>query len=58
MNFNPNSSGEKVGMNVELSMNSQKGHASTPPNYTIFGQHSKAVFFYERLLKCPAGGSG
>ncbi len=40
--------GEKVGMNVELSMGSQGGHASTPPPHTILGQLSKAVVEIEK----------
>lgn len=40
--------GEKVGMNVELSMDSQGGHASTPPPHTILGQLSKAVVAIEK----------
>lgn len=35
--------GEKVTVNVELSMNSTGGHASTPPPHTIIGHLSKAV---------------
>ena len=40
--------GEKVGMNVELTMESGGGHASTPPEHTILGQLSKAVVEIER----------
>lgn len=40
--------GEKVGMNVELTMKSQGGHASTPPQHTILGQLSQAVVNIEK----------
>lgn len=40
--------GEKVGMNVELIMKSEGGHASTPPPHTILGQLSKAVVEIEK----------
>ena len=40
--------GEKVGMNVELTMKSEGGHASTPPPHTILGQLSKAVVEIEK----------
>lgn len=40
--------GEKVGMNVELAMKSEGGHASTPPPHTILGQLSKAVVEIEK----------
>ncbi len=35
--------GEKGGLNIDISMDSQGGHTSTPPPYTIIGQLSKAV---------------
>ncbi len=35
--------GEKVGVNLELSMKSEGGHASTPPQHTILGKLSQAV---------------
>lgn len=40
--------GEKVGMNVELCMDSQGGHSSTPPAHTILGYLSKAVVEIEK----------
>lgn len=40
--------GEKVGMNVELIMKSEGGHASTPPPHTILGQLSKSVVEIEK----------
>lgn len=40
--------GEKVGMNVELIMKSEGGHASTPPPHTILGQLSEAVVKIEK----------
>lgn len=40
--------GEKVGMNVELTMKSEGGHASTPPPHTILGQLSEAVVAIEK----------
>lgn len=40
--------GEKVGMNVELTMKSEGGHASTPPQHTILGQLSAAVVSIEK----------
>ncbi len=38
---------EKVGMNVELTMESEGGHASTPPAHTILGKLSAAVVAIE-----------
>lgn len=40
--------GEKVGMNVELTMESQGGHSSMPPAHTILGELSKAVVAVEK----------
>ncbi len=40
--------GEKCGMNVELSIKSDGGHASTPPKHTILGQLSEAVVQIEK----------
>lgn len=40
--------GEKVGMNVELIMESQGGHASMPPAHTIIGELSRAVVAIEK----------
>ncbi len=35
--------GEKGGLNVELSIESQGGHSSTPPSHTIVGEMAKAI---------------
>ncbi len=35
--------GEKGGLNVELSIESQAGHSSTPPTHTIVGEVAKAI---------------
>lgn len=35
--------GEKGGVNLKFSMNSEGGHASTPPVHTVLGQLSQAV---------------
>ncbi|MDF2589950.1 MAG: dapE 2 [Anaerocolumna sp.] len=49
--------GEKGGVNIELSMDSQGGHASTPPTHTIAGTLAKAVVdiethpFHSQLTK-------
>ncbi|MBQ8597058.1 MAG: M20/M25/M40 family metallo-hydrolase [Lachnospiraceae bacterium] len=40
--------GEKVGLDIELSLKSQGGHASTPPAHTILGQLSGAVVAIEK----------
>ncbi len=40
--------GEKRGMNVELSIKSEGGHASTPPKHTILGQLSEAIVKIEK----------
>ncbi len=40
--------GEKGSVNVELSMNSKGGHASTPPTHTIVGELAKAVVRIEK----------
>lgn len=45
--------GEKVGVNVELTMDSEGGHASTPPVHTILGQLSQAVVNIERKPFAP-----
>lgn len=40
--------GEKVGLDLELTMKSQGGHASTPPAHTILGQLSQAIVNIEK----------
>ena len=40
--------GEKPGMNVELTIKSDGGHASTPPQHTILGQMSRAIVEIEK----------
>lgn len=35
--------GEKGGLNIDISMDSQGGHTSTPPTHTIIGQLGEAV---------------
>ena len=40
--------GEKVGLDLELTIKSQGGHASTPPNHTILGQLSQAIVEIEK----------
>jgi carboxypeptidase PM20D1 len=40
--------GEKVGLDIELSLKSQGGHASTPPTHTILGQLSQAIVEIEK----------
>ncbi len=40
--------GEKGGLNVEISLESQGGHASTPPARTIVGELSKMIRVIER----------
>lgn len=40
--------GEKVGLDIELTLKSQGGHASTPPAHTILGQLSEAVVAIEK----------
>lgn len=40
--------GEKVGLDLELTMKSQGGHASTPPTHTILGQLSRAIVEIEK----------
>lgn len=40
--------GEKVGMNVELTMESGGGHSSMPPEHTILGRLSEAVVQIEK----------
>lgn len=40
--------GEKLGMNVELSLKSEGGHASTPTRHTILGQLAEAVVKIEK----------
>lgn len=40
--------GEKVGLDIELTLKSQGGHASTPPTHTILGQLSKAIVEIEK----------
>ena len=40
--------GEKRTVNIELSMESEGGHASTPPSHTILGQLSQAVVNIEK----------
>lgn len=40
--------GEKVGLDIELTLKSQGGHASTPPAHTILGQLSGAVVAIEK----------
>jgi len=40
--------GEKGSVNVEFTMDSQGGHASTPPTHTIVGALSKAVIDIEK----------
>lgn len=40
--------GEKGSMNLELTMDSKGGHASTPPTHTIVGQLAKAVVEIEK----------
>ncbi len=39
--------GEKGGLNVEISIESQGGHASTPPSHSIVGEMSKAILAVE-----------
>lgn len=40
--------GEKVGLDLELTIKSQGGHASTPPAHTILGQLSQAIVEIEK----------
>ncbi|MFI3212545.1 MAG: M20/M25/M40 family metallo-hydrolase [Eubacteriales bacterium] len=40
--------GEKGSVNVKVSMNSQGGHASTPPTHTIIGQLGQAMVDMEK----------
>ena len=40
--------GEKVGLDIELTLKSQGGHASTPPAHTILGQLSQAIVEIEK----------
>ncbi len=40
--------GEKGGLNIDISMDSQGGHTSTPPPHTIIGQLSKAITRIEK----------
>lgn len=40
--------GEKVGLDLELTIKSQGGHASTPPTHTILGQLSQAIVEIEK----------
>jgi carboxypeptidase PM20D1 len=40
--------GEKRTVNIELTMESEGGHASTPPSHTILGQLSQAIVNIER----------
>lgn len=40
--------GEKVGLDIELTLKSRGGHASTPPAHTILGQLSQAIVEIEK----------